>query len=70
MKNLQIIRLKELTKILGVSSTTIYRWMDSANFPKSIKLSARAVGWYEEDILEWLDYRNHNQEKKIKEELS
>lgn len=56
----QIIRLKELTVILGISRSTIYDKQDPKSprfdplFPQKIKLGARAVGWFLKDIEFWL----------------
>ena len=57
----QIIRLKEVILITGLSKSTIYAKLNrgtnqyDTKFPKRIKLGARAVGWLKEDVLEWLN---------------
>ena len=55
---LKILRMKQLEEMLGVSKGTIYRWRDEGNFPQSVQLGARAVGWREDDVREWLDKKN------------
>lgn len=57
MKNLKIIRPKELSKLLGISVVSIWRLEKRGELPPRIKLSQRAVGWLESDIEEWLDSR-------------
>jgi len=58
-----IIRRKEVEVITGLSRSTIYDRMNSKSprydktFPTPISLGARAVGWYETDILNWLASR-------------
>jgi prophage regulatory protein len=57
----QVIRLKEVILITGLSRSTIYAKQDPGSsqfdpaFPQKIKLGARAVGWLKGDMLTWLD---------------
>lgn len=41
----KIIRLPEVVKITGLSRSTIYLRMSKGDFPQSISLGERAVGW-------------------------
>lgn len=50
----RIIRLPEVVSRSGLSRASIYSLMGKGHFPKSIKLSERAVGWRESDIDTWL----------------
>ncbi|MGR5069893.1 helix-turn-helix transcriptional regulator [Vibrio sp. PNB23_22_6] len=49
-----IIRLPEVKQRTGLSRSTIYLRMSKGLFPKSISLGARAVGWLEADVEQWL----------------
>ncbi|OAN14222.1 AlpA family transcriptional regulator [Photobacterium jeanii] len=51
----QIVRLPEVMKMTGLSRSTIYLRMSKGNFPQSISLGERAVGWLEADVELWLD---------------
>lgn len=51
-----IIRPKELSKLLSVSTTTLWRWESNGELPKKIELAGRAVGWRYGDIQKWLGY--------------
>lgn len=53
----RIIRKPELLKMLGVSYMTIYRLEKAGKFPKRVKLTTKAVGWRESEILHWLEMR-------------
>jgi len=53
--DVQVYRIKELTKLLGVSKETIYFWIRKNQFPKPIKLGERASGWLKEDVEKWLE---------------
>ena len=48
-----LIRLSDLSESLGVSRSTIYRWMSEGEFPAPVRIGDRAVRWRSEDIEEW-----------------
>ena len=56
-RNTQILRMPAVMKKLGASRSTIYRLMEHENFPRSIKVSRRNIGWRLNDIEQWLDER-------------
>jgi prophage regulatory protein len=41
----------------GLRRSTIYRMQASGQFPQRIKIGARAVGWIEREVQEWLASR-------------
>lgn len=55
------LRITNICKQLGLSRSTIYGKMNSRStqydekFPKPFKISAKAVAWSENEILQWLD---------------
>ena len=51
------LRFPEVMELTGLSKATIYRQMEKGNFPKSVKLSERAVAWARDEIEEWLRKR-------------
>lgn len=53
---MQYLRVKDIQTMLGVSKSTIYRWMDERSFPAPIKFSAKAVRWKSDDIDQWIDH--------------
>lgn len=53
----QILKLPDVMRFTGLSRSSIYAFMQEGDFPKSIKLSARSVGWLKEEIDSWLDNR-------------
>ncbi|HCF3807600.1 TPA: AlpA family phage regulatory protein [Pseudomonas aeruginosa] len=64
----QIIRLSQLTKMLSISRSCVYDWMNprsprhDPSFPKQIHLTGRAsggaVGWRLESIIAWIESRS------------
>ncbi|WP_428431497.1 helix-turn-helix transcriptional regulator [Photobacterium chitinilyticum] len=54
-----IIRKKDMSQILGVSLSTIYRWGKNGRLPNAIKSpSGRVIGWFSSDIDNWFDHKN------------
>lgn len=50
-----ILRLPSVKLRTGLSRSTIYLRMSNGEFPMSVSLGGRAVGWLESDIESWLD---------------
>jgi prophage regulatory protein len=53
----KILRRRDVERVTGLSRSTIYDWMRRNQFPKSIALGSRLVGWRESDIAAWLEAR-------------
>lgn len=53
MANL-ILRLPEVKVRVGLSRSAIYLAVSRAEFPRPVQLGARAVGWLESEIDEWI----------------
>lgn len=53
----KILRLPTVKAITGLSRSTIYLRASQGNFPKPISLGARAVGWIETEVIEWVEQR-------------
>lgn len=49
-----ILRLPVVKARTGLSRSTIYLRISEGTFPLPVKLGARAVGWLEHEIEEWL----------------
>jgi prophage regulatory protein len=52
-----ILRLPAVMANIGLSRSSIYLRIAEGTFPKPVSLGARAVGWLESDIQEWLRQR-------------
>ncbi|MEW8349342.1 MAG: AlpA family transcriptional regulator [Candidatus Thiodiazotropha taylori] len=53
----RILRLPKVIDRIGYSRSWIYNAISTGTFPPPIHLGARAVGWLESDIDEWIDSR-------------
>jgi prophage regulatory protein len=49
-----ILRLLAVKARTGLSRSTIYARVSQGTFPKPVSLGARAVGWVEAEVQEWL----------------
>ena len=52
-----ILRRKQVQERTGLSRSTIYLRVAQGTFPKAVSLGARAVGWLESEVEEWLNSR-------------
>ena len=52
-----ILRLPTVRARTGLSRSSIYLRMSKSEFPRSIPLGGRAVGWLEHEIYDWLEAR-------------
>jgi prophage regulatory protein len=53
----KFLRLTEVQRRIPYSRSTIYLKVSRGEFPQPINLGARAVGWLESDIDEWIAQR-------------
>jgi len=58
--NNRLIRLVEVLRIIGLSRSQLYKMQRDGLFPRSIKLSTRAVAWREAEVLQWCFSRSHS----------
>lgn len=51
----KLLSLKQVSDLLGLSKTQIYRLMNLGDFPRPLKLSERSVRWPVDDVNAWVD---------------
>ncbi|WP_335992745.1 helix-turn-helix transcriptional regulator [Pseudoalteromonas sp. CH_XMU1449-3] len=49
-----LIRIKEVIQMTGLSRSTIYKLQNIKEFPESIKLSSRSVAWLRAAVEAWI----------------
>lgn len=54
---LSILRRKQVEARTGLSRSTLYAYIGTGQFPAPVALGARAVGWFESDVENWLASR-------------
>lgn len=52
-----IQRLPQVKARTGLSRTSIYDKVKQGTFPRPVSLGARAVGWLESSVTEWIEGR-------------
>lgn len=57
----RIIKKPVVREITALSDSTVRRLEMAGQFPKRIKLSKSAVGWIEEDVLNWVESRRNGE---------
>ncbi len=57
MSEKTIWRLHTVMARTGLPRSTIYHKMNLDEFPQSINLGLRSVGWVAEEVLEWINDR-------------
>jgi prophage regulatory protein len=56
-QSINILRLPDVIKRVGLKRASIYLHIGKGTFPKPIALGPRAVGWIEHEIDAWLAMR-------------
>lgn len=54
---MKILNLKAVKEKVGLSPTTIWRLEKAGKFPSRINITESRVGWFEEEIDNWLETR-------------
>ncbi|MDZ4326580.1 MAG: AlpA family transcriptional regulator [Pseudomonas sp.] len=52
-QSIQFIRLPEVKRITGMSTTTIYEMANKGDFPRQVRLGIRAAAWVKSEVLAW-----------------
>lgn len=53
----RILRRPVVKQRTGLSTSSIDRQEKEGNFPQRVSLGANAIGWYEDEIQDWIDNR-------------
>jgi prophage regulatory protein len=61
----RVLRLKEVCKVTGIGRSFIYQLQAEQQFPYSIKLGVRAVGWLEGEVQAWVEHRTRASRHKF-----
>ena len=54
-----MIDVKAICARIGVSRTTIYKWIRQGSFPKGHGMSARCRRWEPDEVEAWIKTRAH-----------
>ena len=52
-----LLRLKDVKKQTGLSTSRLYAKMSEGTFPKNIRLGIMSVAWIESEVQKWISER-------------
>lgn len=50
----RLIRYPEVTRLTGVSRTTLWRWINAGTFPQPHPIGGQAVAFSEQEVQAWI----------------
>ena len=50
-----LVRLSDVCELVGVSRSTIYKWVSMGTFPGPLHVGKRAIRWRMQDVEAWRD---------------
>lgn len=57
IEQVRLYRRRDVETLTGLPRTSLYRKISENDFPKPVKIGARAVAWKGADLIEWLEGR-------------
>ena len=54
---MKLLKIDEVTKMLGISKATLYASIQRGEIPPAIKITRRSRAWVEAEIIEYLESR-------------
>ena len=63
---LRILRFPELREKAGLKKSSLYAMMKANKFPRPIAIGARAVGWLQTEIDEWIEAQRAESRRNAK----
>jgi len=55
--SLKLLTQKQVTDLIGLSRTTIWRLERAGHFPRRLQVSTKAVRWNQAEIFDWIESR-------------
>jgi prophage regulatory protein len=52
-----LLRLSEVERLTSLSKSSIYRLEAAGKFPRRVRISERASGWYSDEIANYVESR-------------
>lgn len=66
----KILRLPRVIDRVGFSRSAIYAFVSKGGFPRPVKIGARAIGWLDSDIDDWIGERLENAQSPSSKRVS
>lgn len=52
-----LLRRCEVERLIGLKRSALYKLVQAGDFPKPVRLSARAVAWRQSEVAAWIETR-------------
>jgi len=62
----RILRLADVQRVTGLRHSALYEAIARGQFPKQVRLTAKAVGWVESEVDDWLAARIAERDGAVK----
>ena len=62
----KILRLPKVICLTGLSRSTIFNRIAAGDFPSSVSLGGRSVGWVGSEVDEWIDSQIRNSRSEVR----
>jgi len=59
----RLIRLPTVEAMTGLKRSTIYAYIAKGDFPAPRRVTRRASGWREDEVVSWIESRPYSDEK-------
>lgn len=66
MQEKKIYRPREVSRLLGISKSTLYAWVRQDIFPPPLRLGLRSTGWTVDQINNWINSKPVSSPKGVK----
>jgi len=57
VKHIRILRIRQVLDLVGLKKTAVYDLRQKGDFPRPVRITGRAIGWVEEEVLRWIAER-------------
>ncbi len=64
-QNPTLLRVRSVTEQTGLSRSSLYKEISTGDFPKPVKITAKAVAWPSDEVDAWIQKRIELSRKKI-----
>lgn len=51
----RLLRRADVQELVGISTSTLYRWMDERDFPPGVMIGPNARRWWLSEVEAWID---------------
>lgn len=60
---MKVLRITQVCETTGLSPASVYKAMRLGLFPRNVAISARARGWIDTDIEQWIEGKKAQKER-------